>query len=144
MFISNYLLFFDRQRSYLYYMQNTTTNTDNLSFGQIKYIYDNNILDMTLKNVLDTYIMPMVKYVGTQYLENRTQKEIQDGTPFAETLTIKELSDILQISMPTANKLVKEKGFPAFRIGKSIRINKYRLQEWMDKQTYEDNEEGMI
>ena len=39
------------------------------------------------------------------------------------TLTMAELADELHISLPTARKLVRKSGFPAFSIGSRILIN---------------------
>lgn len=51
------------------------------------------------------------------------------------TLTVEEMADELNISLPTAYKLVKESGFPAFNIGNRILINREGLQRWLDNQT---------
>ena len=45
------------------------------------------------------------------------------------TLTMAELADELHISLPTARKLVRKSGFPAFSIGSRILIN--REAGWM-------------
>ncbi|MDO4484723.1 MAG: helix-turn-helix domain-containing protein [Clostridia bacterium] len=50
------------------------------------------------------------------------------------TLTVEELADELNISAPTAYKLVKEKDFPAFNIGNRILVNREGLQRWLDHQ----------
>ena len=44
------------------------------------------------------------------------------------TLTMAELADELHISLPTARKLVRKSGFPAFSIGSRILINREGLQ----------------
>ena len=46
------------------------------------------------------------------------------------TLTMAEL----HISLPTARKLVRKSGFPAFSIGSRILINREGLQRWLDGQ----------
>ena len=48
------------------------------------------------------------------------------------TLTMAELADELHISLPTARKLVRKSGFPAFSI--RILINREGLQRWLDGQ----------
>ena len=50
------------------------------------------------------------------------------------TLTMAELTEELNISLPTARKLVHEDGFPAFSIGNRILINREGLQRWLDRQ----------
>lgn len=40
------------------------------------------------------------------------------------TLTMAELADELHISLPTARKLVRKSGFPAFSVGSRILINR--------------------
>lgn len=47
-------------------------------------------------------------------------------------LTVKELMEFLNISQPTAYRLVhSDEFFPAFRIGKKILINKDKLDRWL-------------
>ena len=48
------------------------------------------------------------------------------------TLTMAELADELHISLPTARKLVRKSGFPAFGVGSRILINREGLQRWLD------------
>ena len=50
------------------------------------------------------------------------------------TLTMAELADELHISLPTARKLVRKSGFPAFNVGSRILINREGLQRWLDGQ----------
>ncbi len=47
-------------------------------------------------------------------------------------LTVDEMAEAFRISRPTAYALVKQKGFPAFRIGGRIIVNRKALQEWLD------------
>ena len=47
------------------------------------------------------------------------------------TMTLKELQEYLGISYTTAYKLVVEKGFPSFRIGKRILIDRDGLCKWI-------------
>ena len=86
---------------------------------------------MNQQKTLDFPVSDGVKSGGTANLENCI--ETQDNSPLAEVLTVNELAKLLSISRPTANKLIKEEGFPSFRIGRSIRINRRMLQEWMDR-----------
>lgn len=46
-------------------------------------------------------------------------------------MTVQDLMDYLRISKNVAYELVRSKGFPAFRIGKKILINKDKLDEWI-------------
>lgn len=48
-------------------------------------------------------------------------------------LTIKELMEVLKIGRSTAYKLIKTKGFPVARVGKTILIPYDKLLEWLDK-----------
>lgn len=48
-----------------------------------------------------------------------------------DLLTVEEMAKILRISRSKAYSLVKEKGFPIIKIGKSIRILKQELYSWL-------------
>ena len=50
------------------------------------------------------------------------------------TMTVNEMSEELNVSRPTAYELVKQDGFPAFRLGQRILVNRAGLQRWLDKQ----------
>lgn len=50
-------------------------------------------------------------------------------------ITPKEAMTILGVGRNTMYEvLLKDKTFPAFKIGTKFYINKYKLQEWADKQ----------
>ena len=51
------------------------------------------------------------------------------------TLTVEEMADELHLSRPMAYELVKDPGFPSFRIGKRILVNRQGLQRWIDAQS---------
>lgn len=51
-----------------------------------------------------------------------------------ETLEVKDLPNIMSISIHKAYQLCSEPGFPAFRIGRKVLINRAKLNEWIDKQ----------
>ncbi len=51
-----------------------------------------------------------------------------------EYLTENQLCDWLKISRSTAIRLRKE-GMPFIKIGKSIRYNKDKVQDWLEKRT---------
>jgi len=48
-----------------------------------------------------------------------------------EILTIPEISKLLKISRSKAYALTKEQGFPIIRMGKSIRVIKSELLNWL-------------
>lgn len=48
-----------------------------------------------------------------------------------EFLTVKQMMQLLNISKTTAYKLINTDSFPAIRIGRSIRIDKKELQNWL-------------
>lgn len=73
-----------------------------------------------------------LEYEGTTILENAINEYYY--SPIAPVLTMDELMQYLRISRPTAYELVKQEGFPAFRIGKSIRIDARKLDAWIHKQ----------
>ena len=50
-------------------------------------------------------------------------------------LTVTELQKVLCLSRKTVYDLVNQPGFPSFRVGSRILINRAALQRWLDKQT---------
>lgn len=59
-----------------------------------------------------------------------------ENRPF---MTIKEVSELLGISISTINRLVKKREFPPKRKispGKKV-FMKYQVEEWIDKKTYD-------
>ena len=48
-------------------------------------------------------------------------------------LTVPQTAELLQIGRDTAYQLTHREGFPAIRIGRSVRINRNLLQDWLDK-----------
>jgi excisionase family DNA binding protein len=48
------------------------------------------------------------------------------------TLTVKDISEALGVSLITAYDLVNSQGFPAIRIGKRIIIPRDAFQRWLD------------
>jgi excisionase family DNA binding protein len=48
-----------------------------------------------------------------------------------EILTIKEVSDLLQVHPVTLYRLIKEGKVPSFRIGKHWRFHRGRIVRWM-------------
>lgn len=47
-------------------------------------------------------------------------------------LQISQVADLLEISDTTARRLVKTGVLPAVRVGRQIRIDQKRLQEWLN------------
>ena len=62
-------------------------------------------------------------------------KNIITIDPDLVTLNVKQVAKVLNISSNTAYELVKQPGFPSFRLGKRILTNREKLQEWLDRQT---------
>ena len=50
------------------------------------------------------------------------------------TLTVPQMAKELNISRNTAYELTKQKGFPCFRVGKRVLVNRDMLQAWLDEQ----------
>lgn len=51
-----------------------------------------------------------------------------------EVLTIQETAEYLKVPASQVYTLVRQKDFPAFRVGKHWRIVKAKLDEWLLKQ----------
>ena len=75
----------------------------------------------------------MIKSTVSANLENGIGS--QDYSPLVEAITVDELASLLKISKPVAYELANSEGFPSFRIGKNIRVDKRGLSDWMSKQT---------
>lgn len=52
-----------------------------------------------------------------------------------ETLSVRDLSERLGISLPKAYELVKQPGFPVLKIGSRILIPIEGLRKWLMEQT---------
>ena len=50
-------------------------------------------------------------------------------------ISVDEMAELLNISRPSAFTLAHSEGFPAFRVGRRLLINRAGLQSWMDEQT---------
>ena len=74
----------------------------------------------------------MIKSMVSANLENGIGS--QDYSPLVEAITVDELASLLKVSKPVAYELANSEGFPSFRIGKAIRIDRYGLNEWISKQ----------
>ena len=75
----------------------------------------------------------MIKSMVSANLENGIGS--QDYSPLVEAITVDELASLLKVSKPVAYELANSEGFPSFRIGKNIRVDKRGLSDWMSKQT---------
>jgi len=51
-----------------------------------------------------------------------------------DVLTIPEMAKFLQIGITKAYEMSHWRGFPAIRIGRSIRVPKKALMEWLEQQ----------
>lgn len=49
-------------------------------------------------------------------------------------MSVDEMAEELRISRPNAYELTRQPGFPAFRVGKRLVVNRAALQRWMDAQ----------
>lgn len=58
----------------------------------------------------------------------KINKEIED---YPLILTAKEVSEILNISKPTAYELMRNKDFPLLRIGRCKRVIREEFLEWL-------------
>ncbi len=56
----------------------------------------------------------------------------------AMTMSVEGMMNELHISRKTAYDLVKQKGFPSFRVGSRILVNREGLQRWIDRQCLDD------
>lgn len=54
------------------------------------------------------------------------------------TLTIPETCKLLGVSEPSCYELARQKGFPSFRVGRKILVNREKLQEWLDRESEGD------
>ena len=67
--------------------------------------------------------------------EQTCENERRDLVFPTMTLTLKQLEKELNISDKTARNLAHMPGFPSFRIGNRVLINRKALQLWLDQQT---------
>ena len=67
-------------------------------------------------------------------LENCKETDSESIETERLTMTVAELAEALQVSLPTAYTIARSDGFPAVRIGKRMLINRARVQDWLDNQ----------
>lgn len=63
---------------------------------------------------------------------NAPANNLRENSPM--TLTVQQMAKSLNISRNVAYDLTREPGFPCFRLGKRILINRELLQEWLNRQ----------
>lgn len=51
------------------------------------------------------------------------------------TLNLKEAAEELGISEPTMRELIRQKDFPAMKIGKLWKVSRRGLEAWIDEKT---------
>lgn len=68
----------------------------------------------------------MISSTATESREDAKSKHL--------TLTVRQLAERMQVSMPTAYAMTEQEGFPVFRVGKKILIPLAALEHWLDMQ----------
>jgi excisionase family DNA binding protein len=58
---------------------------------------------------------------------------IKRGITMTEYISVKQMSERLNISMDTAYQFVHSETFPSIQIGRIIRIPVDKLEKWLDK-----------
>lgn len=59
-----------------------------------------------------------------------------------EILTMSEVQGLLRVSKNTAYELAHRKGFPVVRFGRTIRVPRKALEEWLAKQVGDEDSAG--
>ena len=95
-------------------------------------MYNNREFIQQITDMICNRIEDMVKSMMQTHLENETGSK--DNSLSVDTLTVDELANLLKISKPVAYELANRDDFPSFKIGKSIRVSKQGLSEWILKQ----------
>ena len=111
-----------------------TTMVDNDRCIQYTYDQTSQIANEAAEKALSMAAEQFQAWVS-KYLENGI--DVQTNSPVDDVLTVEELTALLKISRPTAYELIRSKDFPAFKVGKSIRINKRGLLAWIERQCAE-------
>ena len=63
----------------------------------------------------------------------------QVDLPTQPFLTPEEVSELLQVSVYTVRRWIKQGELPAYKIGRLWRVNKVDLTQWLDKQRPSDD-----
>lgn len=75
---------------------------------------------------------PMVAYkgaVGSYLISKRKGVEDMDK----RFMSVQELKEFFDVSQGQVYKILRKKGFPAIKLGKSYRIDRMKLENWLDK-----------
>jgi excisionase family DNA binding protein len=56
-----------------------------------------------------------------------------------DIMTIREVANYLKMTEKTIYKLAKERKIPAFKVGGNWRFKKEAIDEWIEKNMYEEN-----
>lgn len=62
------------------------------------------------------------------------QSASKDWNTYPVTLRVRHIMEILEIGETKARQLLHSKGFPAYRVGRQIRVDRSQLREWVIKQ----------
>ena len=125
--------------------------TQSAKYQYLPLPYAGTMIDTAVtKNYTNTEALPRAAKAHEQCLYANPQGAastliLDNGTAQAQSAsyssqgpavyTVKDLMSILSISRPIAYELVKQSDFPAFKIGKSIRISASGLDAWMKRQS---------
>ncbi|WP_436664202.1 helix-turn-helix domain-containing protein [Alicyclobacillus acidoterrestris] len=60
------------------------------------------------------------------------------GVAYPDVLTMGQVAEILQISMPTVYEVARRPDFPVFRVGRKLLVRKEGLRLWMESQEKRD------
>ncbi|NLJ58535.1 MAG: helix-turn-helix domain-containing protein [Tissierellia bacterium] len=71
-------------------------------------------------------------------------KKILNWETAPEFLYVPEMAQLLRISEVKAYAMCRQADFPCFRIGKSIRISKGNLKEWVKEQSSSPNVSSVL
>lgn len=64
----------------------------------------------------------------------RSIKSEADNNGYPDVLTVPQVAKFLQIGISKAYEITGQEGFPVIRIGKSLRVPKKLLLEWLSGQ----------
>lgn len=62
------------------------------------------------------------------------QATIKDAENLPLVLTVSQVQEILGVSKAVAYQLAHRRGFPSFKLGRSIRVSKEALLCWLEQQ----------
>jgi len=88
-----------------------------------------NTHDELLKELVDGFSKRLADNLAGSVLA--MAREIAQAKESTEFLTMKEMQEFLSISPSKAQEMTNLKGFPVYRVGKLLRINKAELIDWI-------------